>query len=102
MKPTQELERLFGPDWPAFIDELNERTKVRMSFTEEVEVVGFSYRHDTLCLYVGVNGERKTIPLSDIDAIDFEHALWADAILAARSHARLRPATERQCDRPVY
>ena len=43
-----------------------------MSFTEEVEVVGFSYRHDTLCLYVGVNGDRKTIPLPGIDAIDFE------------------------------
>jgi hypothetical protein len=72
MKPTQELERLFGPDWPDVIDELNDRTKVKMSFFEEVEVVGFSYRKDTMCLYVGVNGERKTIPLSDIDAVELE------------------------------
>jgi hypothetical protein len=72
MKPTQELERLFGPEWPDVIDELNDRTKVKMSFFEEVEVVGFSYRKDTMCLYVGVNGERKTIPLSDIDAVELE------------------------------
>jgi hypothetical protein len=72
MKPTQELERLFGPDWPDVIDDLNDRTKVKMSFFEEVEVVGFSYRKDTMCLYVGVNGERKTIPLSDIDAVELE------------------------------
>jgi hypothetical protein len=75
-KPTQELERLFGPKWPEVIDKLEEREPVTITYQQDAEVVGFSYRHDTLCLYFGIEGERKTLPLSDI--ISIEHDIFSE------------------------
>ena len=71
-KPTDEMERLFGQEWPEVLDQLEEREPVTITYRQEAEVVGFSYRHDTMCLYVSIGGERKTIPLAEIEAIDLE------------------------------
>lgn len=70
--PTEHLERLFGPDWPDVFDKLEEREPVTITYRQDAEVVGFSYRHDTMCLYVNIGNERKTIPLADVEAIDLE------------------------------
>jgi hypothetical protein len=71
-KPTEELERLFGPDWPTAIDELTEGSLVGLTFTQEVQILGFSYRHKTLCMYVNLDGERRTIPLEDIEEVSLD------------------------------
>ena len=71
-KPTKELERLFGPDWPEVIDELEGNDPMLMTYRQPVEILGFSYRHGEMCAYIAVEGERKTIPLSDIHAIEHE------------------------------
>ena len=70
MAPTEEMERLFGPEWPDVLDKLEEQEPVTLAYRQEATVIGFSYRHDTLCMYLAINGERKTIPLSDIDNIE--------------------------------
>lgn len=70
MSPTQEMERVFGPEWPEVLDELDERKPVTIAYRQEAEIIGFSYRHDQLCLYLGINGERKTVPLSDVESIE--------------------------------
>lgn len=71
MTPTKEMKRVFGDDWPEVLDMLEERDPVTITYRQDAEIIGFSYRRDTLCLYVSLNGgERKTIPLTDI--IDVE------------------------------
>jgi hypothetical protein len=72
MKPTEELERLFGPNWSDVIDELVEGSLVGLTFTQEAQVLGFSFRHKTLCMYVNIEGERKTIPLHDIEEVSLD------------------------------
>lgn len=72
MSPTKEMERIFGKDWPTVLDMLEEREPVTITYRQDAEIIGFSYRHDTLCLYVGINGERKTIPLTDIEEVEVD------------------------------
>jgi len=72
VSPTKEMERIFGKDWPTVLDMLEEREPVTITYRQDAEIIGFSYRHDTLCLYVGINGERKTIPLTDIEEVEVD------------------------------
>ena len=70
-KPTEELERLFGSHWSDAIDEMNDQEPMMVTYREPITFLGFSYRHGVMCAYVTTaNGERKTIPLSDIELIE--------------------------------